>query len=67
MNNDDPLQKNIRHTAGIHALKQIRAIVDEDNANEAFKARALRRMLVVLSGVLLAGVLALLARLLGVI
>jgi hypothetical protein len=42
MNTDDPLQKNIRNTAGIHALKQIRAIVDEDNANEAFKARALR-------------------------
>ncbi len=42
MTTDDPLQKNIRSTAGIHALKQIRAIVDEDNANEAFKARALR-------------------------
>jgi hypothetical protein len=45
MNTDDPLQKNIRHTAGIRALKQIRAIVDEDNANEAFKARALRWLL----------------------
>ncbi len=41
----DPLQKNIRKTTGIHALRQIRAIVDEDNANEALKARALRWLL----------------------
>ncbi len=66
MNNDDPLQKNIRHTAGIHALKQIRAIVDEDNANEAFKARALR-WLVRYGWLGLLLVAALFARLLGVI
>jgi len=66
MNNNDPLQQNIRRTTGIHALKQVRAIVDEDNANEAFKAHALRWLLRYGWLVLLL-IAALLARLLGVI
>jgi hypothetical protein len=66
MNSDDPLQKNIRNTAGIHALKQIRSIVDEENANDAFKARALRWLLRY-GWLVLLFVAALLARLLGVI
>lgn len=41
MNEDDRLQQNIRRSTAHHALKQIRGIVDEENANDAFKARAL--------------------------
>ncbi len=66
MNTDDPLQKNIRNTTGIHALKQIRSIVDEENANDAFKARALRWLLRY-GWLVLLFVAALVARLLGVI
>ena len=66
MSTDDLLQQNIRNTAGIHALKQIRIIVDEDNANEALKARVLRRLVVVLSAVLLAGWIVVSLHLLGV-
>ncbi len=42
MNADDPLQKNIRRTTAQHALRKIRAIVDEENARDATSARALR-------------------------
>ncbi|MBU0622157.1 MAG: hypothetical protein KJ795_09935 [Gammaproteobacteria bacterium] len=45
MNTDDPLQQNIRRTTGLHALKQIGDIVEEDNRNEAAKAHVLRWML----------------------
>ena len=41
MNPDDPLQENIRRSTAHHALKQIRGIVDKENADDAFKARAL--------------------------
>lgn len=42
MSTDDPLQQNIRRTTAQQALKKIRAIVDEENANDAFRQRALR-------------------------
>lgn len=45
MNADDPLQKNIRRTIAQHALRKIRAIVDEENARDATSARALRWLL----------------------
>ncbi len=45
MNADDPLQQNIRRTTGQHALKKIRAIVDEENRHDAAVAVALRRLL----------------------
>jgi hypothetical protein len=35
MTTGDPLQQNIRRTAGQHALMKMRAIVDEDNGNDA--------------------------------
>lgn len=45
MNESDPLQENIRRTTGHHALQQIRGIVDKENADDAFKARALHWLL----------------------
>lgn len=42
MNEPDPLQQNIRRTTGQHALKKIRAIVEEENRNDAATAGALR-------------------------
>lgn len=42
MNIDDPLQQNIRRTTGQQALKKIRAIVDEENRNDAATAGMLR-------------------------
>jgi hypothetical protein len=44
MNIDDPLQQNIRRTTGQQALKKIRAIVDEENRNDAATAGTLRRL-----------------------
>jgi len=41
MSSEEQLQKNIRHTTGLHALKQIGAIVDEENKNDAAKTRML--------------------------
>jgi|WetSurMetagenome_2_1015567.scaffolds.fasta_scaffold40207_4 hypothetical protein len=65
MTASDPLQQNIRRSAGQHALKKISAIVDEENRSGAETAGTLRWPLrygwVVL---LVAG--ALLARLMGV-
>jgi len=66
MSEDDLLQKNIRRTTAQQALKQIRTIVDAENAEDAAKARALRWLirygwLVVLAIVLV------LARLIGAI
>ena len=36
------MQQNIRRTAGLHALKKLRALVEADLADETYKARALR-------------------------
>ncbi len=66
MSTDDPLQRNIRRTTGLHALKQIRAIVDKEDADDAFKARALH-WLVCYGWLLLLLFAALLARFWGVI
>ena len=44
MSHDDPLQQNIRRTAGLHALKKIGAIVEEENRNDAAKAAAVRNI-----------------------
>lgn len=66
MNQHDPLQENIRRTAGHRALKQIRCIVDRENADDAFKARSLRWLLRYGWLVLLAVAL-LFARFLGVV
>jgi hypothetical protein len=44
MSHDDSLQQNIRRTAGLHALKKIGAIVDEENRNDAAKAAAVRNI-----------------------
>jgi hypothetical protein len=66
MNEDDRLQQNIQRSTAHHALKQIRGIVDEENADDAFKARALGWLL--RYGWLVILILALLfARYLGVI
>ncbi len=43
MSHDDPLQQNIRRTAGLHALKKIGAIVAEENRNDAAKANRTTR------------------------
>ncbi len=45
MNDKDQLQRNVRRAAGQHALRQIRAVVDEDEKNEAAKRRTLRWLL----------------------
>ena len=37
--------KNVRRTAGVHALKKIRGIVDEDLNEEAARAKLLRNFL----------------------
>jgi hypothetical protein len=44
MSTNDPLQQNIRRTTALHALKHIRTIVNEANAEEVSKARVLRWM-----------------------
>jgi hypothetical protein len=45
MSTEDKLQQNIRRTAGLHALRQISAIVDQESRNEAAAARLLRWLL----------------------
>lgn len=65
MNSNDSLQQNIRRTTGLHALRKIRGIVDEENRNDAATARALRWLLRYGWLVLLV-IVALLARLIGV-
>ena len=45
MNEDDLLQQNIARTTGLHALKQIHAIVEQENKNDADTARLLSWML----------------------
>ena len=44
MSPDDRLQENIRRTTARHALKRIRTLVESENADEAYKARILRRI-----------------------
>ena len=41
----DRIRKNVRHTVGVHALKQIRGIVDEDLREEAARNKWLRTLL----------------------
>jgi hypothetical protein len=65
MKDNDALQQNVRRTTAQHALKRTRAIVDEENRNDAAAARSLRWLLRYGWLVLLA-VVALLARLTGV-
>jgi len=45
MNTEDELQKNIRRMTGLQALRQINAIVEEENRNDAIAALALRWLL----------------------
>jgi len=56
MNEDDKIQRAVRRTVGIAALKRIRRIVDADNELEAGKQRWARRLGVLF---MLAAVLAL--------
>ena len=65
MNSDDEMQQNIRRTTGQHALKKIRAIVDEDNDSYATNTRILRWLLRY-GWIVLLVIAALLARLTGV-
>ncbi|MFH0933946.1 MAG: hypothetical protein V1879_01955 [Pseudomonadota bacterium] len=65
MTTDDPLQQNIRRSTGLHALKKIGDIVEEDNRNEAAKAQTLRRLLRY-GWIVLLLIVAVLARLTGV-
>jgi hypothetical protein len=39
------IDQNVRRTAGIHVLKEIRGIVDEDLREEAARAKLLRAFL----------------------
>jgi hypothetical protein len=39
------IEKNVRRSAGLHALKEIRGIVDEDLREEAARAKLLRAFL----------------------
>lgn len=66
MSADDPLRQNIERTTALHALKQVRSLVDEANADDAFKQRALRWLLR-FGWLVLLLVAALAARLSGVI
>jgi hypothetical protein len=45
MSEDEKLQQNINRTASKHALKQIHAILEKENKNDAESARALRWLL----------------------
>jgi hypothetical protein len=39
------IEQNVRHATGIHALNEIRSIVDEDLREEAARAKLLRAFL----------------------
>ena len=41
----DDIERNIRRTAGLHALKEIRGIVDEDLREKAAREKLLRLFL----------------------
>ncbi len=45
MPEQEHIERNIRRTAGINALKEIRGIVDEDLREEAARAKLLRTFL----------------------
>jgi hypothetical protein len=45
MSAEDKLQQNIRRSAGFHALKQIAAIVEEENRTDSARAHSLRWLL----------------------
>ena len=45
MSEQEDLERNVRRAAGIHALKEIRSIVDEDLREEAARAKLLRAFL----------------------
>jgi hypothetical protein len=66
MNSDDPLQQNIARTSALHALKKVRVLVDEANAEDQTKAKALR-WLMRYGWLLLLLIAALVARFIGVI
>lgn len=66
MNIEDPMQQNIRRTAGLHALRKIRGIVDKENADDEFKALTLQQ-LGRYGWIVLLLIAAMLARLTGVI
>ncbi|MDD2699603.1 MAG: hypothetical protein PHH36_00060 [Sideroxydans sp.] len=66
MNENDPIQQNIQRSVAHHALKQIRGIVDEENADDAFKVRVLGWLLRY-GWLLLLAVALIFARILGVI
>ncbi len=44
MNEDEKIQRAVRRTVGVAALRRIRRIVDADNALEAEKTRWARRL-----------------------
>ena len=56
MNDDPEIQRAVRRTVGIAALRRLRRMVDADNALEAEKTRWARRLSILL---LLAAALAL--------
>ena len=45
MSAQEDLEQNVRRAAGVHALKEIRKIVDEDLREEAARAKLLRAFL----------------------
>lgn len=45
MSEDQRIEQNIRRSVSLQALKRIRRIVDEENADDAFKARMLRGLM----------------------
>jgi hypothetical protein len=61
----DPLQQNIHRATGLHALRKIRAIVDEEDRQDAATARALRWLLRY-GWIVLLAIVVVLARLMGV-
>ncbi len=65
MTAEDPLQQNIRRTTGLHALRKIRAVMDEENRQEAATARILRWLLRY-GWIVLLAIVVVLARLMGV-
>ncbi len=66
MNEEDPMQENIRRATGHHALRQIHSLVDKENADDEFKARTLRWLLRY-GWLILVAVALLFARYLGVV
>lgn len=64
--NDDRFKQNIDRATAIHALKKVRVLVDEANAEDAAKAKALH-WLVHYGWLVLLLIAALVARFIGVI